>query len=292
MALDILEFLALGSKLVEPGEGEKRKSLLSLLAMMSKLNAGLFKDVIKKHKGVLKQVLKLSPDEAAVFQHGARLTRYTRRLLTTGFGKVWGFSPFPCEKESDVFEKEVTKNFGTASLDRGKMPLYKGSKDKHTTMCYYARRRNLPDYLAQEVMDALAEVHTDPDSMKNLRHEKYEGRLRLTFGGDKGGGSTKITMALGGCREPLLLGIFYGPDIQKNLELFLGDWTVQLRQLWQDGLMIRDPETGEVRTMPVDLLTNGDMLFLSELLGHSGASAVYPVLQRLIARRHLQEAHR
>lgn len=292
LALDTLELLALGGKLVDPGEEEKRKSLLKLLSKVSHLNPGLFKDLIRKHREVLKQVLKLSAAEAAVFQHAARLTRYTRRQLSSGFIKVWGFNPFPSFEETDAFEAEVTKSFGAASLDRGRMPLYKSSKSKHTTMCYYARIRNLPEYLAEEVMEALAEEHQDPDSMRNLLHERYHGRLRLTFGGDKGGGTTKITIALGGGREPLLLGIFYGPDVQKNLELFLEDWTVQLRHLWQDGLVIRDPDTNEVRTMAVDLLVNGDMAFLSELLGHSGAAAVYPVLQRLIARKHLQEAHR
>ena len=288
----MLQLLAVGTRLTHPAEEEKRINLLALLAKISDTSHGLFKELVMKHKKILVQVLKLTPAEAAVFQHAARLTRYTRRKLATGFIKVWGFNPLPSEKVSAAFEAEVSKSFTSSSLDRGKMLLIKKGKDSTPSNCYYARVLDLPTFIGHEVEDALREVHEDPDSMRNLRCPRYNGRLRITFGGDKGGETTKITASLGGGREPFVLGMFHGPDNARNLELFMGNWTVQLRKLHRDGITIQDPLTGEELHFPVDILTNGDMSFIGELLGHSGSSAFLPSLYRMVTRHHLQKDHR
>ena len=208
------------------------------------------------------------------------------------FINKWGFTPLPSESEQAHFEEEVTKSFKVGELERGNMSIFKRAGDPAPSPCYYARMKNLPAFITQVVREALEEEFEDPDVIQNLRSPQYEGRLRLTMGGDKGGQSTKVTAMLGGGREPLVLGLFYGADNGHNLHVFFGDWILQLRQLASEGLPRRDPTTGQVCRMSVDILVNGNMSFEYEVCGHSGAAARKPMLYRYVLRSHLQKGHR
>ena len=282
----------MGPKLLEAGEHDTRGELIKLMALVAKQNHSLFSSLLKTHVKDFAQVLKLSPAEATEFQHSAHLTTYQRRQISRFFNNKWGFTPLPSETEQAQFEQEVTESFNVGELDRGKMSLFKRAGDLAPSPCYYARIKNLPAYIGQEVREALEEEFEDPAVIQNLRSPMYQGRLRLTIGGDKGGQSTKVTAMLGGGREPLVLGLFYGADNGQNLQIFFGEWTLQLRQLSSEGLSWRDPSTGQVCTMAVDILVNGDMAFEYEVCGHSGAAARKPMLYRHVLRMHLQKDHR
>ena len=283
---------AMGSKLLEPGSHDTRAELIKLMGHIARQNHTLFSDLLKTHVKDFASILKLSPAEATEFQHSAHLTLYQRRQISRFFQNKWGFTPLPSESEQAEFEREVTESFRVGELERGKMSLFKRAGDLAPSACYYARIKNLPAYITQETREALEEEFEDPDVIQNLRSPHYKGRLRLTMGGDKGGRTTKVTAMLGGGREPLVLGLFYGADISQNLHIFFGDWISQLRQLASKGLSWRDPTTGQVCTMAVDILINGDMAFEYEVCGHSGAAARKPMLYRLVLRTHLQKGHR
>ena len=150
---------------------------------------------------------------------------------------------------------------------------------------------NIPEYLEGEVKKAMGEQFKDPNCIANLLSPRYEGWLRVTVGGDKGGLTTKITAILGGAMETLVLGMYYGTDCTANLLRFFGDWTRQLRELVSCGLGVR-LEDGTAKHFPVELMLNGDMQFQSEVLGHSGSASKKPSLYREIDREHLQKCHR
>ena len=292
-ALRLLELMAGGTALLEPSEEAKRSELLLLMATMSHQNKTLFKKLLKTNKALLREVLALSPEEASTFQHSLHLTTSQRRMMATVFTKVWDFNPLPSEKSQASWEAEVNENLSDAELEHGKMPLYHSSKDDAPKMAYYARVRSLTAYLAKEISSALEEDWTnDPDNMRNLRCERYGGQVWVRMGGDKGGGSTKITASLGGGREALVLGMFQGAEIGSNLLTFINVWIPQMRQMQKDGLEVLDPLTGQIINMPVDLKLFGDMSFESEACQHSGSGAVWPSLYRMISREHLQKAHR
>ena len=289
----MLELLGMGGRLTQAGEEGTRAQLLHLLAALSHSNKSLFTDLLKTHKSVLKGILSLDPVQAAAFQHSAHLSLYQRRQLTRMFIQFWGFTPLPSEKALKEFEAEVSSSFTTGQLEYGQLLLHKsGSKDDTAKPTYYARVKSLPKYLSAEVQKALADHLEDPDTPKNLRHKNYGGYLRIIIGGDKGGDSTKITAVLGGGREPLVLGMFAATDSSENLSIFFADWKVQLRKMVREGLEVRDPDTKANVTMPVELLVNGDMAFVGELMGHSGSSARQSSLYRHVLRSHLQQGHR
>ena len=137
----------------------------------------------------------------------------------------------------------------------------------------------------------LGPIVSGTPQIKNHTATLYKGKLWVTVGGDKGGQTTKITIILGGAREPLCVGLFYGTDCSANLLRFFGDWTSQLRDLVSHGLSVR-LEDGSALHFPVVLFLNGDMMFQSEIMGHSGSSSKFPSLYRLIDRQHLQNCHR
>lgn len=292
-ALRLLELMAVGTALLEPSEEEKRSELLLLMATMSHQNKTLFKKLLKTNKPLLREVLALSPEEASTFQHSLHLTTSQRRKMATVFTKVWDFNPLPSEQSQASWEDEVNENLSDKELEHGKMPLYHSSKDDAPRMAYYARVRSLTAYLAKEISSALEEDWTkDPDNMRNLRCERYGGEIWVRMGGDKGGGSTKITASLGGGREALVLAIFQGAEISSNLITICKNYIPEMHQLRKDGLEVLDPLTGQLIHMPVKLLLFGDMAFESEACGHSGSAAVWPSLYRMISRAHLQKAHR
>ena len=296
MAVDALELLACGTIRLA-SEEEKRGELLLLLAEISDKNKTLFKHLLKTHKSVIRDVIKLSPEQACAFLHSARFSLSVSRKLTSMFVNLLGFTIFPSEKERAEFEASVSATFTDAALETGQMSLYKSSKDKAPQLRSYARVRSIKDYVRQEVEEALDEEWEDEDDIRNLFGPKYGGQLNITVCGDKGGDSTKVAIMLGGGREPLVIGMFQAADIHHNLQVFLGDWILQLRDLAVSGLEIRKPNSpgdldGSFVTLPVKLLLSGDMAFVGEVCGHSGSSAKYPSLYRYVTREHLQTGHR
>ena len=292
--LEISELLACGPKLLA-SEGvsaeRKREEVLDLLAVVSRRDRTIFKDLLRTHKSVIADVMRLSPQKASSLQHSLKMTVSMRRKLSTACIKLFGFTFMPGEKLQREFEAEVCKAFSNDKLERGSMMLLKSTKDTAPRPCYFARVINLPEYLAGEVRKAMDEVFEDPDCMANLLSPKHEGALKVAMGGDKGGQTTKITVILGGCREPLCVGLFFATDCSPNLLRFFGDWIGQLRDLKEQGLRIR-LEDGTSRHFPVKLLLNGDKLFQSAMCGHSGSSSTMPSLYRKILRSHLQNDHR
>ena len=291
-ASELLSLLATGPSLLEPGEEEARKNLLELLSLISHANKTLFKEVLQTHSSVIKDVLQLSTEQASAFVHSLHLTLHQQRVMSTMFLKLWGFNPFPAEKKRAQFEAKVTESFRTSELERGRMELYRSIKDDTTKPCYFARVRHLPSYLSQELTDALCDKFEDPDVVQNLRHANYGGKLRLIFGGDKGGTTTKLCVVLGGGRDPIVLGMYAGADSHQNLKIFFGDWVVQIRELQRKGLWYMDPLSNMRCHIEVKILISGDMAWEFEVCGHSGAASTNPSLYRKISRDHLQTGHR
>ena len=292
--LGISELLACGPKLMAMkgvSAERKREELLDMLAVVSRRDRTLFKDLLRTHTSVIKDVMLLDSQKASSLQHSLKMTLSMRRKLSTALINQFGFTFLPGEKQQRKFEEEVCKAFANDKLERGTMMLLKSTKDPAPRLCYYAKIVSLPEYLEQEVKKAMDEEFKDANSLANLLCPKYDGKLRVTVGGDKGGQTTKVTVMLGGGREPLCIGIFYATDCSANLLRFFGDWTYQLRGLRDHGLSIR-LEDGTAKHFPVHLLLNGDMLFQAGVMGHSGSASMYPVLNRMVHRSHLQNDHR
>ena len=290
--MKVLELLAKGNTLNEFSEDKIKKELLSLLATLVTQNSSMFKDLLKTFKEVMEAVLKLSPVEGANVVLSARLSTYQRRQLTTAFCKLWGFTPLPSELAVSVFEKEVTTAFTTCELERGQMLLHKSSREEAAKLVYFARIKDIKSFIAHEVGEVLEEKFEPGDNcVQNLRSPKYGGRLRILIGGDKGGSTTKVTVVIGGAREPIVLGMFAATDSAENLLVFFGDWTVQLRRLITSGLRVVDPDIRELVTFPVDLLTHGDMSWQSAVMGHAGSAAKFPILYSEDTKSHLQKDH-
>ena len=297
MFLEVAKLVACGPKLLVTAGREgnnaekKREELLELLAALSNTDRTLYKDLLRSHRSVIADVMRLSPEKASSLQHSLRMTIGMRRKLSTACIKLFGFTFLPGEKKQWEFERDVCRAFANDKLERGSMMLLKSTKDPAPRPCYYAKITNILEYLESEVKKAMSDEFEDPDCMANILSPKYGGWLWVTVGGDKGGQTTKITAVLGGGREPLVLGMFYGTDCSANLLRFFGDWTRQLRELDSIGLMVR-LENGSASHFPVHLLLNGDMQFQCEVLGHSGSASKLPSLYRKIDRDHLQKCHR
>jgi hypothetical protein len=293
MALELLEQLACGSKLMAEGAPaeRRREEVISLLAVVSQQNRTLFKGLLRTHAKVIGDVMRLSPEKAAALQYSLKMTISMRRRFNSTCLNLWGFTFLPTEREQKKFEDDVCKNFTTEHLDRGTMLLQKSTKDPAPKYCNFAKVRDLSHFLAEEVKKAMEEKFEDEDSIANLKNKRYKDRIRVIFGGDKGGETTKVTAMLGGGREPLVLGMFAATDNGPNLLRFFSDWTIQLRTLNRNGLNVRE-EGKPTKHYPVDLLLNGDMLFQSAAMGHAGSSAKKPSLYRLVDRDHLQQDHR
>jgi hypothetical protein len=270
---------------------KRREEVCQLLALVSAQNKTLFKFLLRTHKEVIKDIMMLSPEKASSLQHSLKMTVSTRRKLTSSSINLWGFTFLPGEKEQKAFEDEVCRNFTTEKVERGTMLLQKTTKDPTPRYVNYARVISLKDFLEDEIKEAMAETFDDPDCIANLLSVKYDGRIRLVVGGDKGGSSTKLTVILGGGREPIVIGIFMATDSGPNLLRFFREWTVQLRDLSQDGIYLR-LEGSVARHYMVDLLMNGDMLFQAASMGHAGSSATYFSIYRLCNRDHVQNDHR
>jgi hypothetical protein len=293
MLLGMAELLACGPKqgMDSMTAERRREELLDILCHLSKMNKTIFKELLNTHTEVIAHVMKLTPKKASSLQHSLKMTLSMRRKLSTACLSLFGLTVLPGEQQQQKFEEEVCQAFSADKLQRGTMMLLKSTKDPAPSRCYYAKIDNLPEYLEGEVRKAAGEVFEDPDSMANILSPKYKGKLWVTVGGDKGGQTTKITIILGGAREPLCVGLFYGTDCSANLLRFFGDWTSQLRDLVSHGLSVR-LEDGSALHFPVVLFLNGDMMFQSEIMGHSGSSSKFPSLYRLIDRQHLQNCHR
>ena len=293
MLLGLAELLACGPK--QGGDSltaeERREELLDLLCHLSKKNKTLFKELLNTHTAVIAHVMKLTPKKASSLQHSLKMSLSQRRKLSTACLNLFGFTFLPGEQKQQKFEDEVCRAFAHDKLQRGSMLLKRSTKDPAPRHSCYAKIINLSDYLEGEVRKAASEVFEDPICISNILSPKYKGRLRVTIGGDKGGQTTKITIILGGGREPLCIGLYYGTDCSSNLLRFFGDWTSQLRDLSSNGLNVRF-EDGSAIHFPIDLLLNGDMMFESEILGHSGSASTFPSLYRLIGRKHFQNDHR
>ena len=297
MFLEVGELLACGPKLLATEGREsisaerRREELLDMLAVVSRRDKTLFKDLLKTHKSVISDVMRLTPKKASSFQHSLKMTLNMRRKLSTALINQFGFTFMPGEKKQRQFEEQVCKAFASDKLERGSMMLLKSTKDPAPRPCYFAKITDLPEFLEGEVRKAMEEEFEDADSMANLLCPRYKGRLWVTVGGDKGGQTTKITIILGGGREPHCVGLFYATDCSPNLLRFFGDWTRQLRDLRDHGLRVKLGDA-TVRHFPVDLLLNGDKMFVSAVMGHSGSSSTMPSLHRKVLRSHLQNDHR
>ena len=293
MLLGVAELLACGPKQARDNmtAEQRREELLDLLCHLSKQNKTLFKELLNTHRAVIAHVMMLTPQKASSLQHSLKLSLSQRRKLSTACLNLFGFTFLPGEKQQQKFEEEVCKAFSNDKLQRGSMLLLKSTKDPAPRSCYYAKIGNLTEFLEGEVRKAAGEEFEDPNIISNILSPRYKGMLRVTIGGDKGGQTTKITIILGGGREPLCIGLYYGTDCSANLLRFFGDWTDQLRELLSSGLHVR-LETGSALHLPIELLLNGDMMFASEILGHSGSASTFPSLYRLIGRKHFQNEHR
>ena len=57
------------------------------------------------------------------------------------------------------------------------------------------------------------------NSLTNLEHAGYKGKLRVVLAGDKGGGVMRYVLEVGGIGS-ILIGTFTGTDSHTNVERF------------------------------------------------------------------------
>ena len=77
--LEVGELLAYGPKLMVTAGREganaerKREELLNLLSQLSKANRTLFKDLLKTHRSVISDAMRLTPEKASSLQHSLKM---------------------------------------------------------------------------------------------------------------------------------------------------------------------------------------------------------------------------
>jgi hypothetical protein len=147
----------------------------------------------------------------------------------------------------------------------------------------------------------------EASSLANLDHPAYGGCLRVVFGGDKGGGIMRWVVEVGGAGTHLV-GMCMALDSHPNMERWLtaGDnWMEQTRYLsmslqshhglirlmLRDGIVLEDEETGEPKIYKIEIKLMGDKAFQSEMFGHQGSAATFPILFDLTPSSHLRRAH-
>ena len=112
MALELLEQLACGSKLMAEGAPaeRRREEVISLLAVVSQQNRTLFKGLLRTHAKVIGDVMRLSPEKAAALQYSLKMTISMRRRFNSTCLNLWGFTFLPTEREQKRFDSEVTRS--------------------------------------------------------------------------------------------------------------------------------------------------------------------------------------
>ena len=213
VARDIISLIS-GSYNLAPGEASQNDEII--FAYLVRQNPELFKNLLKSNKEVLSAVMKLGPGETAKFMHSSNISYATKRKMSTMFGKIFNFNVFSSEKKQREFENEKKVLVERNKMEHGNLLLYKTATAEYTTLCAFVRVSDLASFVSELYEKAMLEDILDPNSMKNLQHLLYKGKLWVVIGGDKGSKTMKFVCQVGG-HDPHIFGIFEASDTPSNL---------------------------------------------------------------------------
>ena len=197
-------------------------------------------------------------------------------------------------------------------LNVGKLAMFKNSLSTTANLCAYVKVDDLLMFLTdlvkqvrnlryiisksqQNILFSFQVLNQEvtPGSLGDPSCELYSGELWVMWGGDTGGGTTKLLMEVLAA-GPHMCGMYSATDVHVNLETFMRsgrDWVSQLEALVRCGLEVEDKGSGEKVIMKVQLFLCGDMLFQCEVCGHQGCASTHPCLKCEVSSQHLRKGH-
>ena len=180
-AKDIISLIS-GSYNLPPAEAARNNKII--FEYLFKQNPDLFRKLLKTNTKVLSIVMKMGPGETAKFMHSSHISYNTKRKMSTMFGKIFNFKVFSSEKKQRDFESDQKVLVERAKLDHGNLLMHKTARSEYTTLCSFVRVSDLNCFISELYTKAQLEEVTDSNSMKNLEHPLYKGKLWVVIGVD------------------------------------------------------------------------------------------------------------
>ena len=168
------------------------------------------------------------------------------------------------------------------------MLLFKTASAEWSTLCAFVRSTNLSQFF-KDIWKKTLEHQTQDDSMQNMNHPFYKGKLWVVIKGDKGGFLMKYAGQFS-VFEPSIFGMFEAADTVKNRTIFQQSFREQLRIMQIFGLEVESSD-GQKEVKPIELFLGGDKAFLYDQNGMQGASSLFPSSYSLVTLKHLKTAH-
>ena len=103
----------------------------------------------------------------------------------TMFGKIFTFNVFSSEKKQREYESGKKDLVERKKLDHGTMLMFKTAHSEYATLCSFVRVCDLALFVSEMFRLAQTENISDLNSMKNLQHSLFKGKLWIVIGGDK-----------------------------------------------------------------------------------------------------------
>ena len=213
----------------------------------------------------------MGPGQTAKFMHSSNISYSAKRKMSTMFSKIFNFNVFSSEKKQRAFEKDHKMVVERSKLEHGTMLLYRTASAEHSTLCSYVRISNLSNFISELYAMAQVEDIPNPDSLKNLQHHLFQGKLWVVLGGDKGAQTMKFVMGLGG-HDPHIFAMFEAADTPRNLLCFQSSYIEEVRNLLSFGIEIAE-EDKISKVLEVEVIANGDKAYLSDQIGHAGGAS-------------------
>lgn len=181
----LVEVVALisGDRFVDKENGSDNLKLM--MTQIVKLFPWLAEEIVSSNPNILKKVMTLEPEEANKFMLGAGLTWNNMRKMSNMLQKLRGCRLFCSEQRRRIAMNDHTRLLATDKLLVLKLSLYKTSKSKFPTLQPAVKIANLPYFICDLVREAKSN-DVEPGSLQDIYAPEYGGRLRVTFGCDKG----------------------------------------------------------------------------------------------------------
>ena len=218
---------------------EINDNIVLLFTKLVSQNPALFTSIISKNLALVKGLLRVSPEVASALLHTNNLTYNGFARLKRGMAELLGFKIFPCKYRILDYDIKSLEFMTEANFEVTKLDLYHTSSSSTPSPCGAIRARNLRDMLTM-LVTRTRKLHGGSDT-RNPFHPLYKGRILVLLESDKGGFSMKFAWRIGP-NSLQVIGAYEATDNRANIMIFMAPWFDQLRDILENGLMVKKQE--------------------------------------------------
>ena len=256
-------------------EHDKGTKAALVAKIIDKEGAIFGQDILKKSK-VMKETQQLDAEKTAGIMTGTRGSEYMFRQLRTGFNKELGYSPLASQRKVEAFREKVLVA-KKEDWDCQKMNIYTHKQGKN---------KGLPTETPVLQVKCLESYIAKMAESEALALDLSAKELPICFDADAGGGRFLAVFAFLNRNDqdiklhPFLL--YEGSDTRKNMEITLGKYSEEIRDLEGKEVIIND------KIVKIKLFGLFDLCALNCLIGKQNHSSANPCAWTNVAKDHLQ----